>query len=487
MPATGWFAAAGVLLVVTTLASRVADRLGVPSLLAFIGVGMVIGSDILGWVHFDDAATAQVVGSIALAYILFSGGLDTSLSRIREVTAPGVLLSTAGVLFTALVVAVPAMWLLGWSFPQSFLLGSVVASTDAAAVFAVMRGRGVGIRRRLASLLELESGSNDPMALLLVIGTLQWMAVDAPSFAGLAWMFVVQLVAGAAIGLAAGMVLPPLLNGARLQQEGLYPVLTISAVLAIYGIAETVGGNPFLAIYLAGVGLGNATFVHRTSITRFHDGLGWLMQVVMFLVLGLLAFPSRLVDVLVPGLVLGAVLMLVARPLAVALLLLPMGWSLREVGFLGWVGLKGAVPIVLATFPLVAGAPHADVLVLVVFFMVLLSATVQGSTVRHAARFFGVAETDQEPLPSPLVFAPRDEQETTLIDLQLASDSAAIGRRIFELALPQDTLIVVVQRDGKLMVPRGEFELRSGDHVQVLAHKEDLAQVRAMICGRASC
>jgi len=470
----------GILIVASVLASRVADWLGVPALLFYIVIGMVVGSDVLGWIHFDDARLAQGIGSVALAYILFSGGLDTPLERIRSVATSGILLSTVGVLLTALFVALPSMLILQWSLPHALLFGAIVASTDAAAVFSVLRGRGDGIQQRLASLLELESGSNDPMAFLLVVGIIQWMTQDASTPLTSIVLFAVQFAGGALIGGLAGAALPRLLNGARLQQEGLYPVLTISAVLVVYGTAEITGANPFLAVYLAGLGLGNSTYVHRATVTRFHDGIAWLMQVVMFLVLGLLAFPSQLPGVLVPGLVLGAFLMFIARPLAVGLVLLPAGWSLRESTFIGWVGLKGAVPIVLATFPLVSGIEHSEKLMPLVFFMVLLSTVIQGSTVRRSARWLGVVEKEREIQVSPLVFAPKDEVETDLIDMEIVPGSQASERRIFELDLPQDTLIVMVERNGILMVPRGQLSLRAGDHVQVLAHREDRQRIHQL-------
>lgn len=468
----------GTLLVTSVLASRLADGMGVPALLIYIGIGMLVGSDVLGWIHFDDVYLAQAVGSVALAFILFSGGLDSPVQRIRTVALPGVLLSTVGVVLTALLVALPAAALLGWPLLHGLLLGAVVASTDAAAVFSVIRGRGVAIRARVASLLELESGSNDPMALFLVIGILQWMRMTEPSALPLVIGFVVQLAGGGLIGVFGGRLLSWVVNRARLQQEGLYPVISLGAVLVVYGTAELLGGNPFLAVYLAGVGLGNTAFVHRTTITRFHDGLAWLMQVVVFLVLGLLAFPSQLPAVVMPGMALGLVLMLAARPAVVAALLLPLGWTLREAVFVGWVGLKGAVPIVLATFPLVAGVEHAEKLMPLVFFMVLLSTVVQGSTVGLSARWLGVVEERPAPLPSPLVFEPRTESEAELMDLEVAPGSFADGRRIFELGLPQDTLLVLVMREGRIMVPRGELQLLARDHVQVLAHREDLEAVR---------
>lgn len=284
-------------------------------------------------------------------------------------------------------------------------------------------------------------------------------------------LLVVQLAGGALVGTLAGYGLPRLLNGARLAQDGLYPVLTLAAVLLVYGAADALGANPFLAVYLTGLGLGNAVFVHRATVTRFHDGIAWLMQVVMFLVLGLLAFPSQLPGVAWPGLVLGCVLMFLARPLAVAALMLPTGWTVRESLFIGWVGLKGAVPIVLATFALVSGVEHADKLMPLVFFLVLLSTVVQGAPPAVSS-------------PSPLVFEPRDDLETELHDLEIVPGCSADGRRIFELKLPQDTLIVMVARDGRLMVPRGELCLHVGDHVQVLAHREDMASVRKLFCGQ---
>lgn len=474
-----FFYAVGALLVFSVMASRLADRMGVPALVIYIGIGMLIGSDGLGWVDFSDAEVAQTVGSVAMAIILFTGGLDTEMKRVKEVAVPALLLSTVGVFLTAALIAIPVVYLLNWTWLQAFLLGSVVGSTDAAAVFAVIRSQGVAINPKIAALLEFESGSNDPMALLLVVAIIQWMTTPDPSVMPLLLMFVLQFIMGAVIGLGGGKLLLFLVNYSRLSQEGLYTVLVLGGSLVIYGLADLSGGNPFLAVYLAGIVLGNSRFVHSNSIRRFQDGMAWLMQVVVFLVLGLLASPSNLPDLLLPGLLIGAYMMLVARPLAVAAVLAPMRWQAHKIGYIGWVGLKGAVPIVLATFPLVAGIEGADTLLGIVFVLVLLSTTIQGSTVGITAKWTNLLDNSEPPPPSPLVFQPEFAGDMRLVDLVVKERSFAACSRVFELELPRDTLIVMVVRDGLVMVPRGELQLMEGDRLQVLVHQSDREMVEA--------
>ncbi|MGE3809004.1 MAG: potassium/proton antiporter, partial [Gemmataceae bacterium] len=337
-----------VILVFSVLASKVSDRFGIPALILFLALGMLAGSDGLGGVHFDDAAVAQFLGAAALALILFAGGLETRWREVRPVLGYGLTLATLGVLLTALTFGVFAYVVLGLSLLESLLLGSIVSSTDAAAVFSVLRSRNVGLRGQLKPLLELESGSNDPMAVLLTVGLVQMITQPDLSVTKLLILFGLQMPLGAAAGFIAGKGIAILVNRLNLGYEGLYPVLTLSLVLLTYSVTNLIGGNGFLAVYLAGIFLGNHDFLHKRSLLRFHDGLAWLMQIAMFLVLGLLVFPSHLVPVIGPGILAAAWLMFVARPISVFVGLLPTKLSLSEKVFVSWVGLRGAVPIVLA-------------------------------------------------------------------------------------------------------------------------------------------
>lgn len=381
------FFVVGLLLVLTVLAGSFSSRFGLPALLGFLALGMLAGADGPGRIRFDDHATAQGVGVLCLIFILFSGGLDTHWKSVRRATLPALALATVGVVVSAAVVAIAAMWLLGFSPLQGFLLGSVIASTDAAAVFAILRSNGLPLRDEVRSLIELESGSNDPMAIFLVGAALLLIAAPDTSVVSLVPEFLMQMAVGAGVGFAIGMGMPLLLRRAQLHVGGLSLVISIAAALLGFGLAGLVGGNGFLASYVAGIVAGNRAFPDKETVSLFQDGLAWLAQVVMFLTLGLLVYPTEILDVAGPGLAVTAVLMLVARPLSVFITLAPFrayGWRAKL--FVSWAGLRGAVPIVLATFPIVAGVAGAQSIFNIVFFVVLISSIVQGPTLGWLAR-----------------------------------------------------------------------------------------------------
>jgi cell volume regulation protein A len=467
-----------VLLLLGVLASRAADRVGVPALLLFLVVGMLAGSEGLGGVHFDDAQTAAAVGTVALVLILFSGGLDTDWGSVRPVLLHAGGLSTAGVAVTAIGVGLAAHLLLGFTLLEGFLLGAIISSTDAAAVFAVLRSKGVHLKGRLKPLLELESGSNDPMAVFLTVAVLQLMTQPSASAADLALAFLLQMPLGAAVGYATGRAGVFLVNRIRLGYEGLYAVLTLSLALLTYGLAYVVGGNGFLAVYLAGIVIGNRPLIHRRTLLLFHDGAAWLMQIAMFLTLGLLVFPSRLVPVAWEGFLIAAVLMLLARPAAVFLCLLPARLTVREKAFVSWVGLRGSVPIVLATFPLVAGVPRADQVFNVVFFVVLLSVLAQGATVSLAARLLGVEAPPPVRRDYPLEFNPVDGLKSEMKELVVPEGSPWAGRAVVDLGLPSGLLIVLIARGSEFVQPKGATRLAAGDTLLVLAEAEAFERAR---------
>jgi potassium/hydrogen antiporter len=384
-------AAAGLLLGASALLSRAATRVGLPVAFLFLGVGMLAGSDGIGGIAFEDYALAFRLGSCALVLILFDGGLNTPLAVVRPVAAPAVVLATAGVAGTAAVTAAAARLLfadVSWTF--ALLVGAVVSSTDAAAVFSVLRGSGTRLRERVASTLEVESGLNDPMAVILTLALTESLATGAP----LGWQAVgevaLQLAVGALLGVLLGTVAARLVRAVRLSIPGLVPVLTVGCALLTFGLTTLVHGSGFLAVYLAGMAVGRERLSDRAGLLRVHDGLAWLAQVVMFLVLGLLVFPSRLAAVAVPGTVLALVLAFLARPLVVFLCLLPFRYSWKERLYVGWVGLRGAVPIILATFPVLARVPRSDALFNVVFFAVVVSGLLPGATVSRVSRWLGV-------------------------------------------------------------------------------------------------
>lgn len=468
----------GILLIISILASKLSGLLGVPALVVFLAVGMLAGSEALGGIYFDNARLAQAVGIAAMAFILFSGGLDTPISRIKPVLSAGMSLASLGVALTSLLAGLFAAWILKLPLLVGLLLGAVISSTDAAAVFSILRSKSLRLKDPLEPLLEMESGSNDPMAVILTIGLVGLITNPATSLLSLLGMLVVQLAIGSLAGYAAGRLGVWLLNTLRLQQEGLYPVVTIALVPLIYGGATLLGGSGFLAVYLAGIIMGNQDFIHKNSLVRFHDGLAWLMQIAMFLTLGLLVFPSELVAVAGVSLAIAAFLVLVARPAAVFISLALSRLTRREKVLISWVGLRGAAPIILATFPLVAGLPEASLIFNVVFFVVLTSVLIQGTTIPMIARWLRLNA------PPPAAAAPslREHISEHLLEIQLSSDAKAAGKRIIDLHLPRDVLLVLIERNGEHIVPTGSTELLGGDSILLAApHDQDPEQIRQLL------
>lgn len=380
-----------VLLLLSIVAWLVSSRLGIPALLFFLAIGMLAGSDGPGGIYFDNVFVAQSIGVVALAFILFAGGLDTDWKVVRPALGGALSLSTIGVLLTAIVVALFAMLLLHISFLQGMLLGAIISATDAATVFSVLGARQLHLKGILIPLLELESGSNDPMAVFLTIGLIQLLTQPQQSFLNVIVLFIQQMGIGAISGLVLGWASLQLIKRLHLEVVSLYPVLTIALVLFTYGLTATLGGSGFLAVYLMGLIVGNSSIQRVNRIARFHDAIAWLMQIAMFLILGLLVFPSHLPTVAVNGLLITGVAIFIARPVSVLISLLPVKISLREKLFISWVGLRGAVPIVLATFPLLANVPQAMALFDLTFFVVLVSVLLQGTTVPLVAKWLGVA------------------------------------------------------------------------------------------------
>ncbi|MFN3514449.1 MAG: potassium/proton antiporter [Phenylobacterium sp.] len=382
----------GILLAATVVAGTLSSRFGVPALIGFLGLGMIAGSDGLGGIAFAEYGLAQTIGAGALLFILFSGGLDTSWAAVRKVASPALVLATVGVAISAGVMALASVLLLGFDLVSGLLLGAIIGSTDAAAVFAVMRTQGLGLKADIQSLIEFESGSNDPMAIFLVGAMLVFIAAPATPLLSLGSSFVLQMTVGAAVGAAVGYGFAGYMRRSRLRTGGLALVVSVAAGFLAFGLAGVLQGNGFLAAYLAGIVAGNQSFPMSRAVKLFQDGVAWLGQVVMFLILGLLVFPSQLPQVAGLGLAITAILMLLARPISVFACLLPFRrFSLKELVFVSWAGLRGAVPIVLATFPVVAGAPNAETIFNITFFVVLASSLVQGPTLGWAARRLGIA------------------------------------------------------------------------------------------------
>lgn len=480
MPIERTLLGVGALLLISIIASKASGRLGFPVLISFLAIGMLAGSEGLGGIYFDNAHVAQSLGVVALALILFAGGLDTEREKIRPVLWQGLSLATIGVLLTAGLMACFARLALDLSWREGLLLGAIVSSTDAAAVFAELRSRSVRLRGGLEPLLELESGSNDPMAVFLTLGMIRLLTDTSASFVDLIPMFFFQMGLGAALGLAMGKGLTFIINRLKLEYEGLYPALTLSGALLTYGAAASLGGNGFLAVYLAGVILGASDFIHKRSLIRFHDGLAWLTQIAMFLALGLLVFPRRLVPIIGVGLLAAAFLILIARPVSVFVGLLLAKLNVREKAMLSWVGLRGAAPIILATFPLVAGIPKAELYFNLVFFIVLTSTLLQGTTIPRAARLLGVQAPPRLRSQPVLEYEPPVVTGNDLIEIVAQPDSTAIQRRIMDLGLPDGALIVLQIRDDETIVPGGGTIIEADDRLLIFARKDDRDRIREL-------
>lgn len=464
------------LLVLSILASKASYWTGVPALLLFLTIGMLVGSDGPGNITFDNPNLTQSVGVVALTFILFSGGLDSDWSRIRSILRPGLSLANLGVLLSASLVGGFSILVLGFTPIEGLLLGAIVSSTDAAAVFSVMRSRDVQLRGDLEPLVEFESGSNDPVAVFLTIG-LTGMLVSQASIGQLALGFVVQMALGAALGYGFGRLMVIVVNWVRLNQEGLYPALTIALMLLTYSGTALLGGNGFLAIYIAGIVMGNRDFVHKRSILRFHDGLAWLMQIAMFLTLGLQVFPSRLLPIAGAGLLISAFLIFVARPISVFISLAFTRFSISDKLLVSWMGLRGAVPIVLATYPLLAGVPQADTIFHLVFFIVLTSVMLQGTSIPQVANWLGLQDHQQRSYHYPQEFVPTVGTGSQLIELTVTPQAQAVGRALMELGLPRNALVVSVTRNNDGLIPSGGTIFEAGDQVVVLADQESLELV----------
>jgi potassium/hydrogen antiporter len=482
MPIENLLLIASVLLLLSIIASKASGRLGVPALLLFLIIGMLAGSEGPGGIYFDDPWLAQLVGVIALAFILFDGGLSTEWNVIRPIFRGGLALSSIGVLVSAIAVGIFAYFVLNFSLIEGLLLGAIVSSTDAAAVFSILRSRDVRLKGKLEPLLEFESGSNDPMAVFLTIGFTGLLVNPSGSLVDLLPLFLKQMTLGLVLGFGLGKGMVFVVNRIKLGYEGLYPVLTITLVLLAYGATASLGGNGFLAVYLAGLVMRHTDFLHRRTAMRFHDGQAWLMQIAMFLTLGLLVFPSQLLPIVGAGLLVSAFLILVARPAGVFLSLLFFNMTFKEKIMVSWVGLRGAAPIILATFPLVARAPQADTIFNLVFFIVLTSVLLQGMFIMPVARWLKVDDVvSTRTFNFPLEFVDSTEFDNQLIEISLDSASAIEGKRIIDLHLPDSALVVLIGRGDRFIVPSGGTVLEAGDRLMILTDLESLDRTKEIL------
>ena len=479
MVETGFILTAGILVLGGLALTMLAEQIRLPTLVVFIGIGMLIGSDGLGLVEFDNFELAQEIGIVALLLILFEGGLTSGFSVIRPVLAPSISLATVGTLLTALITGALATVLLDLSPLEGFLLGSIIASTDAAAVFAVLRGS--TLKRRLAATLEGEAGFNDPTAVLLVIAFIELIQEPETSILDMVGLLGIELAVGAVVGLAVGRAGLWLLEKFTFQSAGLYPVASVAIAAIAFGGAQFLHGSGFLAVYLAGLTLASPKDPALRTIETFHSGLAWLAQVGMFLMLGLLVFPDQLPGVALEGLILGLLIVFVARPVAAWISTVKMGFTPPERLMLGWAGLRGAVPIVLATFPIVDGVTAGFDLFNIVFFAVIISTLLQGVTVTPVARWLGVT-TDESAIPTPLTpesTIRRLEAET--VEFKVRKGDLIIGLQVKDLHLTKDALLTLILRKDRAILPRGDTEIQEGDLLEMIVRQEGLADLRNQI------
>jgi cell volume regulation protein A len=470
---------AGGLLAASVYASLVAARLRLPALLLFLAVGMAAGSDGAGWVAFDDYSLAREIGTVALALILFDGGLRAGLSQVRGVLRPSLRLAVGGTVMVAVVTAVAAVALFQLPVLEALLLGSIIASTDSAAVFGLLRGS--TLNRRLVRTLEGEAGFNDPVALVLVIGFMEW--IRRPDF-GLVDMTVLalrELLLGALCGYLVARFAVPAFLRLRASSSGIYPVASLAVGALAYGTAATLHGSTLLAVYLAALILGDAPIPGRQTIAVFHDGLAWVAQIGLFLALGLLVFPSHLGAVAPQGVALGLVVVLIARPLATLVATAGEGFSLREKVVLSCAGLRGAAPVVFATYPVASGIPGSEVLFDIVFFAVIVSALLQGLTFEPLARKLGLT-TNSPMLPRPLVeFGGARRLGTELIEYPVTALDGVVGRRVRDLGLPLGFSLVVIVRGDQGIPPAGATRLKAGDTLHLLAREEVAGRIPELL------
>lgn len=467
-----------ILLFVSILVGKTGYRFGVPALLLFLGVGMLFGSDGLG-LQFHNAKEAQFIGMVSLSVILFSGGMDTKFTDIRPVLPQGLLLSTVGVLLTALFTGLFIWWLSGMSwtnihFPLlgSLLLASTMSSTDSASVFAILRSQKINLKHNLRPMLELESGSNDPMAYMMTIVLIQLITSTGMSGAAIAGSFVVQFLVGGAAGYVLGKLAIRMLNHLNIDNQALYPILLLSFVFFTFSITDLLKGNGYLAVYIAGMMVGNHKIMYRKEVYTFMDGLTWLCQIIMFLCLGLLVNPHEMLEVAAVALLIGVFMILIGRPLSVFLCLLPFGHSInaRSQLFVSWVGLRGAVPIIFATYPVVAKVPGAGAIFNIVFFITIVSLIIQGTTVSRMARLLKLS-TPMPKTGNDFGVELPDEIDSDLRDMTVTEEVLARGETLKEMNLPKGTLVMIVKRGEEYLIPNGTLKLKLGDKLLLISEK----------------
>ena len=466
-----------VLAILGVLASKLSPRFGVPVLVLFLGVGMLAGEDGIGRIFFDNADAAHAIGTFALILILFDGGLQTSKKSIAQAWKPAALLATFGVIGTAVLTGIAAMIILDFPLYKGLLLGAIVGSTDAAAVFSVLRNAGIRIPSKIKSTLELESASNDPMAIFLTIGLITLIQDSTAKPVDLLSLFASQMGVGAIVGFAIGGVAVWLFRRITLMAIGLYPVFVMLFGVLSFGLAANLNGSGFLATFITGVIVGNSRFAYQRNTFVFLDGLAWLGQIAMFVILGLLVTPTELFVNWKEGLLIALVLIFIARPLVVMPILLLSKFSFKASLLISWVGLRGSVPIILAIFPLLFGMPYAELIFNVVFFIVLISALLQGSTLPYASRKLGLVLEDEVKESSTIEIVKVAKSKRELIEIEVSKLSPALNKTICELALPENTVVAMIARGEETLIPKGSTKIEMGDQIFIITKLLDKSAV----------
>lgn len=474
----------GIVLFIGVMLSPMSGRYGIPGLVFFLGIGMVLGSDVLGWIYFDDAELARLLSSLALIIILFEGGLKTEWKQVRPVIVPSAILATLGVVLTAFLIGLSAYWVTDLSLVEAMLLGAIVGSTDAAAVFAVIGN--MRIKPRVKYTLEAESALNDPMAIVLTLALVAAVTGVERPIGSWVMMGLWQLVAGAIFGYLLGRVGAKLLGRNMLDNGALYPVLATATSILVYGLTNVIGASGFMAVYIYGTVLGNSPIAFRQNVIRFHEGLSWMAHILMFAMLGLLVFPRELVGVAVASLLIVLMMMIVARPIVVMVFTTGFGYTIQEKLFMFCGGLKGSVPIILATFPFVAGYEKSNLIFNIIFFVVLMSALIQGASLQWAARRLGL---DLPGIPTPLhavELVTVGRANVQLVHAYVDDESPAIGKTLQSLQLPQEAVISAISRGDKMIVPRGDTRIEAKDFLFMLATPEYEEELLAKLTGSPS-
>lgn len=466
------------LLLVSVVIGKTSYKFGVPTLLLFLVIGMLAGSDGIGGIHFNNPEIAQFIGIVSLSFILFAGGLETDWTTVKPILREGLVLSTLGVLLTALTLGVFVWFVTDFTIYESMLLGSIVSSTDAAAVFSILRSKSLALKVNLRPTLELESGSNDPMAYVLTIAFLTLVINQDQSIASIIPLFFQQMILGAIAGFVFGKLSKVMINNIKLDFEGLYFVLVIALMFITFSATDFVGGNGFLAIYICAVYLGNQEFIHKKTIFKMYDGLAWLMQIVLFLTLGLLVYPSQVFPYMGIGLLISLFLIIVARPISVFLSLMFFKMRLRRRFYISWVGLRGAVPIVFATYPLLAGIDKANTIFNIVFFISVTSVLIQGTTLSIVAKWLNVVLPEKAKRITEIDKLILDLPKSSLKEFVISPDSYAVNKRIVNLNFPKSAFIIMIKRREEYLRPGGSTEIEPEDILMVLAdHPEDFVKV----------